>query len=98
MPLSHKNQRPTVAPAITRPKALKTAWNVVATGRNRSNHPLNPTIVEKPPSPSSQLRDESLMDITKSNIPIQLVCPFLKGIEVNSVLIDATDLKDSQTL
>jgi hypothetical protein len=98
MSLSHKNQKPTMAPAIARPKALKTAWNVVAAGRNRTNHPLNSTIVEKPPSPSSPLRDESLMDITPSNTPIQLVRPFLKGIEANSVLIDVTDLKDSQAL
>jgi hypothetical protein len=40
-----------MAPAIAQPKALKTAWNVVAAGRNRTNHLLNPTIVEKPPSP-----------------------------------------------
>lgn len=97
MVLTRKNSNHTLGPANGGPKPpkhnLKTAWNVVASGKSRTNHPLP----LPPTATSSQWRDESLMEeaSTSSNTFIR---PFLKGIESNSILIDVTDLSDPQLL
>ncbi|KAK4518516.1 uncharacterized protein ATC70_008734 [Mucor velutinosus] len=105
MALSAKKQKTGSTTESSTSKATNTvvdaSWAKVTKGIKHTTMTFNPTIVKTPITPSTATSEsnQSLMteDATVSK-SVEMVRPFLKGIEDNSVLIDITGLPNQQLL
>ncbi|KAL7315188.1 hypothetical protein PS15m_006673 [Mucor circinelloides] len=105
MALSAKKQKTSSATESSSSRAANTvvdaSWVNVTKGIKHTTMTFNPTIVETPTTPQSATNssNQSLMNeegtISES---VEMVRPFLKGIEDSSVLIDITGLPNQQLL
>jgi hypothetical protein len=87
-----------VKPANT---VIDAQWVKVTKGTARTTMTFNPTIVHMPPAikAAENSLNQSLMNENGDSIEsVEMVRPFLKGIEDDSVLIDVTGLPDSNLL
>ncbi|GAN07739.1 hypothetical protein MAM1_0173c07242, partial [Mucor ambiguus] len=82
----------------SRPSATNNNWVLVTKG-NKGKHrhvPFTPTTIVQP-SAATSASSQALSDDQHPS-PVELVRPFIKGFERNSVLIDITHIKDIITL
>ncbi|OAD04286.1 CCHC-type zinc finger transcription factor [Mucor lusitanicus CBS 277.49] len=105
MALSAKKQKTSSATESSSSKAANTvvdaSWVNVTKGIKHTTMTFNPTIVETPITPQSDKNssNQSLMtEETATSESVEMVRPFLKGIEDSSVLIDITGLPNQQLL
>lgn len=104
MSLSHKKQNKNLSnPAVAVRKAnfrnTPFEWSKIVSGTARNTQSFTPTFANPTvPTEASNVTDQSIMSESRQSVSIELVRPFLKGIEKNSVLIDVTKVHSPQML
>jgi hypothetical protein len=104
MSLSHKKQNNNLSnPAVAVRKAnfrnTPFEWLKIVSGTAHTTQSFTPTFANPTvPTEASNVTDQSIMNESRQSVSIELVRPFLKGIEKNSVLIDVTKVHSPQML